>query len=304
MLLLATLFWGASFPLMKATGQLVTAAVPAASLWFATAMMILPRFALAALILAVALGRGLRGITGREWQQGAMLGGFAALGMILQADGLHYTAASTSAFLSQFYAILIPLWMAWRTRRNPGRRVWASTGLVLIGVAVLGQFDWQAMRLGRGEAETLLASVFFTGQILTLERREFALNRVLPITFVMFLVQALVFGVLAGATAPSPSAILVPAGSAAWWGFTLALTGFCTLGSFLIMNTWQPRVPATEAGLLYCAEPVFSALMTLFLPGWFSLWAGIGYPNEAITLHLLIGGGFILGANVLLQLRR
>ncbi len=304
MLLLATSYWGLSFPLMKATGQLVAAAVPEAGSWFSTAMMILPRFLLAALVLAAALGRSLRTITAAEWQQGAMLGGFAAMGMVFQADGLQFTAASTSAFLSQFYAILIPLWVALRTRRNPGARVWMCVGLVLIGVAVLGRFDWHGLHLGRGEAETLVASVFFMGQILALERPEFALNRVLPITFVMFLVEATVFGALAVVAAPTPGALVAPLSSVPWWGFTLALTVFCTLGSFLTMNKWQPRISSTEAGLLYCAEPVFSSVMSLFLPGLFSLWAGLNYANEAITGHLLVGGGFVLAANVLLQLRR
>ena len=303
MLLLATVYWAMSFPLMKAVGQVVGRDVPGASSWFYTAMMIMPRFCLAALVLALALGRGLLTMSAAEWRQGAMLGGFAGFGMLLQADGLQFVPASTSAFLSQFFAILIPLWIAVRTRRNPGLWVWGCASMVLVGVAVLGRFDWHAMRMGRGEAETLLASVFFMGQILSLERPEFALNRVLPITFVMFLVEASLFLVVALVTMPSGEALFTPMVSAPWWGFTVALTVFCTLGSFLTMNKWQPRISSTEAGLLYCAEPVFSAIMCWFLPGLFSVWAAIEYANEAMTLELLIGGAFIVGANVLLQLR-
>ncbi|MCF3651561.1 DMT family transporter [Synoicihabitans lomoniglobus] len=303
MLLLATTFWGLSFPLMKGAGQLAERGAPDASTWFYTTMMVMPRFVLAALVLAVALGRTLRGITRLEWKQGLMMGLFASAGMLFQADGLQFTAASTSAFLSQFYAILIPMWIAVRSWRNPGARVWLCTMLVLAGVAVLGQFDWHALRLGRGEAETLLASVFFMGQILTLERAEFAFNRVLPLTFVMFLVEGVVFGALAVGTAPSAAALIAPLSSLPWWGFTLALTVFCTLGAFLLMNKWQPRITSTEAGLLYCAEPVFSSSASLVLPGLFSVWAGINYANESLSGNLLIGGGLILIANVLLQMR-
>ena len=303
MLLLATTYWGMSFPLMKAVGQVVARDAPDANTWFYTAMMIMPRFGLAALVLALALGRGLFTMSAAEWRQGAMLGGFAGCGMLLQADGLQFVPASTSAFLSQFYAILIPLWVAVRTRRNPGMWVWVCASMVLVGVAVLGRFDWHAMRMGRGEAETLLASVFFMGQILSLERPEFALNRVLPITFVMFLVEAVLFGAVARVTMPSFHALIAPIESASWWGFTLALTLICTLGSFLTMNKWQPRISSTEAGLLYCAEPVFSAIMCWFLPGLFSVWAAIEYANEEITSRLLVGGAFIIAANVLLQLR-
>jgi hypothetical protein len=69
------------------------------------------------------------------------------------------------------------------------------------------------------------------------------------------------------------------------------------------MNSWQPKITATEAGLIYCIEPVFGSIMALFLPAWFSLWAGIGYPNETATVSLLIGGGLITGANLLIQLK-
>lgn len=303
MLLLANAFWGLSFPLMKAAGQLTERISPEANPWFFTAMMLMPRFIIAAVVLALILGKGVRSITASEWKQGLTLGIFAVLGMVLQADGLQYTEASTSAFLSQLYAILIPLWMAVRWRKNPGVLVWVCVLLVLVGGGILSQFDWKEMYLGRGETETLIASVFFMGQILTLERREFRANRVLPITFVMFAVEGVAFGGMAFATAPSPSVIFTAMTLPAWWGFTLALTVFCTLGAFLLMNKWQPHIPATEAGLLYCAEPIFSSAFSLFLPGLFSAWALISYANETLTPHMLIGGGLITVANGLLQFR-
>src|SRR4029434_6904222 len=115
--------------------------------------------------------------TRSELKQGVLLGLFAAAGMLLQNDGLQFTAASTSAFLTQFYAILIPIWVAWRQQHNPGARIWIGGVLVLASVAFLGRCDWHELRLGRGEIETLLASFFFMGQILVLERKEFAANR-------------------------------------------------------------------------------------------------------------------------------
>jgi len=88
-----------------------------------------------------------------------------------------------------------------------------------------------------------------------------------------------------------------------WWVLIGALTVFCTLGAFTLMNVWQPKITATEAGLIYCGEPVFAAAMALILPGLISRWGGIDYPNEQATLNLLVGGGLITAANVLLQLR-
>lgn len=303
LLIVATAFWGLSFPLIKAIMLMHARLLPASGTWFITAQTLWPRFVLSLLVISLLDFRALRTLTRSEWRQGVGLGLFSATGLLFQIDGLQLTAASTSAFLTQLYAILIPAWLALRQRRSPGASVWLSAVLVLAGVAVLAQLDWRDLRLGRGEAETLLSSVFFMGQILWLERKEFAPNRVRPATAAMFAVEAAIFLGLALATAGRPVELLMPWGSGAWIGFTLALTLFCTLGALLIMNTWQPKITATEAGLIYCIEPVFAALMALCLPAWFAQWGRFVYPNEVAGANLLIGGGLITAANVLIQLK-
>jgi drug/metabolite transporter (DMT)-like permease len=307
MLLLANVFWGLSFPLIKAIAFAHQQLLPASGSWLITTCTIAPRFILAAAILAVWQRGALLRLTRSEIRQSTGLALFASAGMLFQNDGLQFTSASTSAFLTQLYAIMIPVWVALRARRLPPAVVWASCGLVLAGVAVLGRFDWRELRLGRGELETLISSLFFMGQILWLERREFAGNRAMPVTFMMFVLEAAVFTALAGALlaggAPRAAEMPVLFMSAPWLGFTLALTLFCTVGAFSLMNTWQPKITATEAGLIYCLEPVFASLMALVLPGLFSRWAGFAYPNESLTLNLLVGGGLITAANVLIQLK-
>ncbi len=301
MLLLANFFWGLSFPAIKALTLIHAALLPGSGNWFITAMTVAPRFLLAALILAAWQGRRLLGTTASELRQGLWLGCFAGVGMLFQNDGLQFTDASVSAFLTQFYAILIPVWLALRHRRNPGLQVWLCCLLVLAGAAILGRFDWHNLSLGRGELETLLCSLFFMGQILTLERPEYAGNNALRITFVMVCTEMLLFWGLALVVTPAPSDLLVFWTNLPWLGLTLMLTLFCTLGAFLIMNTWQPRISSTEAGLIYCVEPIFGSLMALCLPALFSLWAGIAYANESASWHLLVGGGLITLANIWLQ---
>lgn len=302
-LLVANVLWGVSFPAVKALGFLHAQIVPAAGTWFATFYSIAPRFVLATLVLMMVRWRGGWRITAAEWQQGALLGLFLAAGMLLQNDGLHFTAASTSAFLTQLYAILIPLTLAVWRRRLPGMSVWVSCVLVLGGVAILGRFDWRTFAFGRGETETLLCSVFFTGQILCLGWKRYAHNRPEKITLVMFAIQAVIFGVLAAIAAPDTATLLAPWRSGPWLGLTLILTVLCTIISFSLVNAWQPRISTTEAGLLYCFEPIFASLLALFLPAWFSVWAGISYANETATWALLAGGGLITLANVLILLR-
>jgi drug/metabolite transporter (DMT)-like permease len=300
MLVLTTLFWGLSFPLVKAIALAHSAVLPASSSWFITACTVAPRFLLGSAVLLLVLGNKLRTFTRLELKQGGLIGLALGAGMLFQNDGLQFTSASTSAFLTQIYAVMIPLWIAWRQRRWPPAAVLGCCALVLPGVAILGRFDFRTLHLGRGEAETLLSSVFFMMQIFLLERKEFAANRALPVTLVMFGTQAGLFSLLALGTAPSPADVLVPWTSGPWLGLTLLLTLFCTLGAFSLMIKWQPKVSATEAGLIYCVEPVFTAVMALFLPALFSAWGGFAYPNEQVTWHLLLGGGLITVANALI----
>lgn len=303
MLVLANLFWGISFPLIKSMSAVHAQLLPGSSTWFITASAIFPRFFLGALVVGAFCPGTLRTLTRSELRQGVGLGVFALLGMVFQNDGLQFTEASTSAFLTQLYAILIPLVLAVRARRLPPWTVWASCALVLAGVAVLARLDWRDLRLGRGEVETLICSVFFMGHILWLGKAEFAGNRALPVTVVMFAVEAVAGLGLAFWTAPQAADVFVPWTSGPWLGFTAALTLFCTVGSFTLMNMWQPKISSTEAGLIYCIEPVFVAIMALFLPAWFAAWGGFDYPNETLTAHLLLGGGLITAANILIQLR-
>lgn len=303
MLLLANFFWGVSFPVIKVIGLLQAKLLPQASTWFSTVYTVAPRFMIAVLILIALRPRSFWRVTRGELKQGIAIGLFSATGMLFQNDGLQFTAASTSAFLTQFYAILIPVYVALRARRSPSWVVWTSCALVLAGVAILGHFDWSAMQFGRGEWETLLSSFFFMGQILWLEKKEFSANRAQELTLVMFATEGVVFWVLAGCMTPDAASLLVPWQSVPWLGLTMILTLFCTLGSFSIMNAWQPKITATEAGLVYCIEPIFGSVMALFLPAMFSVWAGIAYANEQATANLLIGGGLITAANILIQLK-
>jgi len=302
-LLAANLFWGLSFPLIKAIVLAHAQAVPASSTWFITAYTVAPRFLIATVVLLFLLRNTLRTFTRLEVEQGLLIGLTAGAGMLFQNDGLQFTSASVSAFLTQFYAIMIPLYLAVRLKRWPTGAVMVSAGLVLAGVAVLGRFDFRALQLGRGELETLLCSVFFMMQIFLLERKAYAANRALPITLVMFAMEAVLFTAMAAGTAPHLADLLTPWTSGPWLAFTVILTLFCTLGSYILMNVWQPKITATEAGLIYCVEPVFASVMALFLPAVFSAWAGFAYANEQLTWHLLVGGGLITLANVIIQLK-
>jgi drug/metabolite transporter (DMT)-like permease len=302
-LILTCAFWGLSFPLVKALHLEQTARLPGATSQFLSAWMQIARFGLAALLLLPFVAQGARP-TRLELRQGLWIALWGGLGMGIQADGLAHTDASISAFLTQAYCIFLPLWVCLKQRQPPGLRVILATVLVLAGGAILSGVRPDHLRLGRGEAETILAAFLFTFQILLLEDPKYGETRGIPVTFVMFVGITVLFVPITAMLAPHPADCL--AAGASWQALVmlLVLALFCSVGAYLLMNIWQPRVPATEAGLIYTTEPVFTAIYVVFLPGLLGTLAATTYQNEAVTQSMLVGGSLIIAANVLMQWRR
>lgn len=292
--------WAVSFPTLKSVESVARGAEPAPG--FHSALAVGLRFSLAALVLLAWRPRLLWRATRSEWIQGAALGFCSACGLSLQMDGLRYSSASSSAFLTQGYCVWIPLWQAFRGRRLPPIPIWGGVVLVAAGSAVLAGVSADSWRLGRGELENLAGSVFFAAQILVLDSPAFKGNSSLRFTGVMFVVMAAAGLGVAFVECRSWAGLcrVYPVGAAA--GLFVTLVAVCTLAPFLVANHWQRALPAAEAGLIYCAEPVFTSVVTWFIPGWYSRWYGLNYPNEVPGWRLAFGGGMILAANAWLQI--
>jgi drug/metabolite transporter (DMT)-like permease len=295
----ATALWGLSFPLLRglelAQGAQATGVPPAA---LAAADMAV-RFLCAALILLPIYGRELATLSRREWSQAGGLAFFAGAGLFLQTLGLLWTDASVSAFLTQLYTLIVPLIVAFRDRRWPTTRTVGSCLLVLVGAALLSPGLLAHFTLALGETVILLSAIFFSGQIVWVERPLYAANRAGPVTALMFGLMGIFFAaaypLLGGVPAAVPRLFATP-GLIALMAATVLL---CTVINFFIMNKWQRWVSATEAGLIYCLEPVIATALAAFLPAIISIVARVNYANEALGWNLALGGGLILGATIL-----
>ena len=296
-LILTCALWGLSFPAVKALQLEQHSRLPEASGIFLAAWIQVARFSLAALILFPIILR-LPKPSKLEIRQGLLLAFWGGLAMGAQTWGLAHTEASTSAFLTQAYCVFLPIIACLRTKSRPTIRIIGATTLVILGGAILSGIKPGNFTLGIGEQATLLSGLLFTFLILNLEAPKYADNRGLPVTVIMSAGIALLWLPVAILTAPEPAAIITV--GASWPAFTLIaiLAIFCSVGAYLIMNIWQRRVTATEAGLIYTTEPVFAAGYALFLPALFSIMTATSYPNESLTPSLLLGGTLILIANI------
>jgi drug/metabolite transporter (DMT)-like permease len=299
-----TVLWGLSFPLLRGLELAQRANAPHVPDAVLAAADVTLRFGLAVIFLLPFYGRGLVRVTGREWSQAIGLAVFAAGGLYLQTLGLAWTDASIAAFLTQLYTLIVPLIVAVRDRRFPSLRVIVACVLVLVGAALLSPGLLRHFILGAGELVIILSTFFMASQIVWVERPVYAGNRPGVVTLVMFAILTALFGggyLAMGGTAHDAAQLT---DTPALWILTLALVLLCTVFNFLIMNAWQRYVTATEAGLIYCIEPVIAAFLSSFLPGWVSHLASITYGNETLTWTLFVGGALIVVATILVATER
>lgn len=302
-LLVATLLWAISFPFVQILYIEQRTLLPGVTTLFLSILLLAARFGIATLLLLPWVLGKIGSFTKLEWQQGLWLALFGGVGMWLQADALAYTKASTCAFLTQGYCVFLPLLHAARNRCWPDRHTLIAVVMVIIGVGWLSGLKPNDLRMGRGEWETLLAALVFTLQILCLENPRYRENRSLPITWIMFL-GITVFAIpCTYGIAENPSDVITALRSPAAIGLIVAMSVFCSIGAYGLMNHWQGFVSAVEAGLIYCAEPVFTSIIALFLPALMGAWMGHSIANESLTLSLIGGGILVTLANIILQRR-
>lgn len=299
LLLSTTVLWGLSFPLVRGLELAQKGVMPSISDEALVCADMTIRFGFAALLFLPFYARHLTSITAREWSQSLGLAGFAGAGLYLQTLGLSWTDASVSAFLTQLYTLIVPLIVALRDRRMPSARVVMACGLVLAGVALLSPNFLAHFTLGPGEIITALGAGFFACQIVWVERPIYAENRSGLVTLLMFSLLGIMFSIAYLSTGSPLSKVPFLFGTPILWELILAVVLLCTVFTFYVMNRWQHHVTATEAGLIYCLEPVFATVISSFLPGWISAQAGISYPNEILRWTLLVGGLFIVAATLL-----
>jgi drug/metabolite transporter (DMT)-like permease len=288
-LVVVTLLWGLSFPLVKSWQDAANACPGGAAL--ASATLIALRMGLALVILAVFRPRLLWAPSRREHACGAVIGLVFFLGFTLQVLGLAWTTPALSSFLTSLASAWVPLlaWAWWRIAVP--RLTLAGLALGMIGVAVMVE-GWSVQP---GDALTLLATLLFAVQILLLDRLGRAVNPV-------HLTAAFIAATGAPALLLTVSLAMTGPGLLPWLRWlagmlrqpaiardVVVLTVFSTVLAFHWMNVYQPRVSASRAALIYLLEPVFASLFSV-------LWG-----HDSLTLRLIVGGSIILIGNVLVE---
>lgn len=237
------------------------------------------RFTLAFIFLAVLYPGPIFGAGTRAWKAGGLIGLLLFAGYAFQTVGLQYTTASKAGFLTGLAVVIVPVLSAAIYRRLPGSRT--SIGILLaaagLGLLTLGG----SLIPSLGDILVFLCAVSFALQILAVERFTRLYNPA-ALAAIQILGVAVLSALFAIATEPRPK----PFTAEVWWA--VVITGvLATSMAFLIQNAMQRFTSATQAALIFSAEPVFAALFAFFLLG--EVLGGRGLAGAAMIL-----GGMIL----------
>lgn len=224
------------------------------------------RMSCAAVLLALAFHKQVRGIKLGAIRSGALAGFFLWLGNELQTTGLKYTTASKSAFLTGVSVVLVPVFLALFWKRGLNR--WsvsgvalAFSGLYLLTVPAASGAGLNLSSLNRGDLYTLGAAVSFAFHIIVIGHitREHHWQQ---ITVLQVVVTALLMIGTAG---------LFEHSQVAWTGrvyLGIVVTSCFSLALAFAVQAWaQQYTPPTHAALIFSLEPVFAWITSFVFLG-------------------------------------
>ncbi|MFM8552453.1 MAG: DMT family transporter, partial [Nitrospiraceae bacterium] len=235
-LLLSALIWGATYPSTKA----VLAQLPPFSFMFV-------RFLLGLLLVSAAALAWKRRIRSdpATLQRSAIASVFLFLGFALQTEGLVYTTASKSAFITVQYVFLVPLFL-----RRFGGRTWGAAALSVAGLWLL--VDPQG-EMNRGDLLTLACAAAYAGHISCLESFTHKSDPLSLFIWQLVMVTAGMFPAMLWERPGIEAFALTPLLLMA-----LLVNGVFATGAFAIQVWVQKRLAAPRVALIFSLEPVFA----------------------------------------------
>jgi drug/metabolite transporter (DMT)-like permease len=277
-LLAITIFWGASFPLMKNILEYIPAYA-----------YITIRFFLAAAVLTVIFHKDLKKINKQVIKYGSIIGLCMFAGTSLQVVGLYTTSASNSAFITGLNVLIVPVIAAVMLKKKPDKAslfgiMIAFTGLFFLSGGVDFNFNI-------GDFLTFLCAICWAFQIIFIDKfARLADTRLLALVQVLFVGMAgLGLWILFDAGKPmtiNGAAITI----------LLITAVFGTALAFAGQTIAQKHTTPVHTSLILTAEPVFALIFTLIIPNVYG-------ATERLTLTKAIGCLLILAGMLVSELK-
>jgi drug/metabolite transporter (DMT)-like permease len=260
-LLIVTLIWGTSYPILK--GAVVS---------LSPSVIFAIRFAFAALPFTPYL----RFLSLALLKDGVLLGLIIFSTLSLQTFALETTSANHAAFIASFNVILVPLLGQFLGRKILPKTFFAA-GLAILGIGVM---CWETKQIVVGDFLMLGNALLYSIYILKLESITLK-HPFLPLTAVQLWVIAIISLIWGIPDLMEQHELVINN-----LGVLLYLGFFDTAATIMLQVLAQQWVNAYQTALMYTLEPVFGAIFSFLLLG------------EKLGVRGLIGAGLVLIAMV------
>lgn len=277
-LLLITIVWGASFPLMK----IILEFIPA----FAYLTI---RFLIAAVVLSILFHKSFRKMTKRTLLYGSIIGILMFGGMAFQVMGLYTTSASNSGFITGLNVVMVPVISSVLLKKKPDKASFIGVSVAFLGLFFLS--GGLSFNFNIGDFLTFLCAICWAFQIIAIDKftqtEDPSLIAIIQLLFIG--VASSFFWLTADAGKPVEINGIVIG--------ILLITGI--LGSALAFGGQtiaQKDTTPTHTALILTAEPVFAVIFAMIIPN----AQGI---TEKPTLTTVIGSIMILSGMLISELK-
>ncbi|MFN3266315.1 MAG: DMT family transporter [Deinococcales bacterium] len=268
-LVLVTVIWGTTFPIVKGAIESLS-----------PALLTSLRFVVAALVLLP----WLRQASKQLWLEGGAIAVVLFISYVTQVIGLSEISSARAAFITGLNVIMVPFFLVFLRHRVP-KTAFIAGAVALFGIGLMS-VQGLTLSFSAGDLWVLLCAIAYAAYIVMIDR-VVAKYHPLPLAAVQVAVVA-VLGLLWATpellTHPSTQAIV------AHWLPIVYLGVVATALTTLAQSYAQRLVAAFQTAVVYALEPVFAAI--------FSFW----WLGERFTTLGLVGAACILVAMVICQL--
>lgn len=261
MMLLVTLFWGATFVIVKESINDVS-----------TMLFIALRFSIASLFLIPVFLKVRKAFTKEAFIAGSIIGLLLFGGFASQTVGLKFTTATKAGFFTGTAVVMVPLLQIIIEKRKPTPGAIIGVLFVLIGILLLSSdsnsifsvFKEFKENFNIGDFLSLLCAFFYAFYIIYIDIYTKRYNFWLLVIMQMSVIAVLAF---AASFVGSFSGIeKVKIEFTNYLLFGLFYTSiFATLITTTLQTKYQKLITPTKAGIIFSMEPIFAAVFAFFL---------------------------------------
>ena len=269
-LLVVTILWGLTFPVIRRAVGYIT-----------PSEFVALRLLLSALLFSPILWLKRRDITPGLLWAGFVFGSLEAATYFCQTTGIQTISSSESAFITSLSVVMAPLLAPLFGLSKPtGRDLLAVLGC-FVGIFILTGAQLGGMAVG--VYWSLACALFYALSVNYLSRVTQSMTH-----GVAFVGVQLVMGL------PLPMlSWVVIGGTGHFHWIAISALLFCavtTITSYYLQTRFQRRLPVSRVMMIYAMEPIFATI--------FGYWVN----GEAITRHMVVGGAIVVISFVLSQL--